>query len=200
MKKLHYEELPPLLKKLKDDYGYVYFDDGDYDLNIIGVRKLGDDSGFNQFNDRIFIIYKKGDIWVEESGAATTDPGRYWLLKPDYHACAIMKHPQQARGAYKLGIHRGYEALTQCTALEYWRDGSKDEILDYKGKVFKKNIALNIHRSSTREGGSVYVDRHSAGCQVWQDPIDFRRMLELCKLQIKTLGYRTFTYTLIAEE
>lgn len=198
MKVIEHETLPPILQKVLD-HGYVIFEDGDYDLNIVGLRNLSDENKFNQFDDRIFIVYKRGDIWVEESGAATTDPGRYWLLKPDYKPCAIMKHPQQARGAYKIGNHRGYKALTQWARVEFWRDGNKDEVINYSGVVHKDVIGLNIHRSSTREGGSVYVDRWSAGCQVWQDSRDFDRMLELCQLQINSLNYRTFTYTLLAE-
>jgi len=199
MKKRVYDELPPELVKVKEA-GFVVFEDGNYDLNIVGFRKLGDPDGFNQFNDRICIIYKLNQKWIVEEGAATTDAGRYWLTKADYKPCAIMFHPQQARGAYQLGLHGGkYEALRQWKPVKFWRDGNKDEHLNYDGPVYKDLIYLNIHRSSVREHGSLYVDKWSAGCQVWQDPKDHARMVELCYKQIESLNYRTFTYTLLAE-
>ena len=199
MHKRTYDELPPELVKVKEA-GFTIFEDGNYDLNIVGFRKLGDPDGFNQFNDRITISYKLNQKWIVEEGAATTDAGRYWLTKPDYKACAIMYHPQQARGAYKIGLHKGkYEALRQIQPMKFWRDGNKDEHLDYSGHVYKDLIYMNIHKSSSREHGSLYVDKWSAGCQVWQNSKDHERMVELCYKQIESLGYRTFTYTLLAE-
>lgn len=194
-----YEELPPELVKVKEA-GFVIFDSKDYDLNIVGFRKLGDPDGFNQFNDRICIIYKRNQKWIVEEGAATTDPGRYWLLKADYKPCAIYYHPQQARGAYRLGLHRGkYEALRQVKPAKFWRDGNKDEHLNYEGEIYNDLIYMNIHKSSSKGQGSVYVERYSAGCQVWQNPKDHERMVELCYLQIKNTGYESFTYTLLGE-
>jgi hypothetical protein len=194
-----YEKLPIELVKVKEA-GFVIFDSKDYDLNIVGFRKLGDPDGFNQFNDRICIIYKRNQKWIVEEGAATTDPGRYWLTKPDYKPCAIYYHPQQARGAYRLGLHRGkYEALRQVKPAKFWRDGNKDEHLNYEGEIYNDLIYMNIHKSSSRGHGSTYVDRYSAGCQVWQDSKDHERMVELCYLQIKNTGYESFTYTLLSE-
>ena len=40
MEKRVYTELPPELVKVKEQ-GFVVFDSGNYDLNIIGFRKLG---------------------------------------------------------------------------------------------------------------------------------------------------------------
>tara|TARA_R100000655_G_scaffold110002_1_gene166884 strand:- start:1099 stop:1701 length:603 start_codon:yes stop_codon:yes gene_type:complete len=198
MEKREYTELPPELVKVKEA-GFKVFDSGNYDLNIIGFRTLNDSQGFNQFNDTIAICYKLNSNWIVEKGAATTDPGRYWLTKPDYKACAIMVHGQQYRGVYKIGLHRGkYEALTQCNKIKFWRDGNKDSHLDYSGPIYNSIIGLNIHKSSSRQGGSLYVDKWSAGCQVWQDPLDHERMIQLCKKQVQNLGYHTFSYTLLA--
>ena len=196
MEKRIYNELPPILWTVKR-HGFVVFEDDDYDLNIIGIRNVESPSD-NRFDDKIVISYRLGAQWVTEEAPITTDPGRYWLTKPDYQPCAVYYHPQQARGAYKLGKHRGkYEALVQIQPVWFWRDANKDEHADYSGQKQRGKIGLNIHRSSTREGGSAFVDRWSAGCQVFADPDDYKRFIELCKLQVETLGYRTFTYTLI---
>lgn len=192
-------ELPPLLCKVLD-MGFKIFDDAPFDLNIIGERTLpGTD---NIFDDYINVIYKDElGRWVHERFKATTDPGRYWLTKSDYKPCAIVVHPQQARGAYKLGKHRGsYDALVQWRPLQLWRDGDKDQHADYNGPITRETVGINIHRSSSKPDGSVYVDRWSAGCQVFQNPRDFDRFMELCRLQIELCGYHTFTYTLISRQ
>jgi len=198
MIKRTHDELPDILWTVKK-HGFVVFEDGDYDLNIIGVRNVINPQP-NRFDDKIIIAYMLDGQWITEEADFTTDPGRYWLQKPDYKPCAVYYHPQQARGAYKIGQHRGYRALKQVQKVKYWRDGDKGEHANYEGHVYKDLIGLNIHRSSLREGGSTYVDKWSAGCQVFQNNNDFQRFLELCDMQIKHLGYRTFTYTLITNE
>lgn len=195
-----YDEIPPILKKVLD-HGFVIFQDGDYDLNIVGVRNLNSKLD-NQFDDKLIVAYRLKSKWITEEFIITTDPGRYWLTKKDYKACAIYKHPQQARGAYKIGNHRGYEACVQRHPVEFWRDSNKDEHADYNcSKVYKAAIGLNLHRASTNVSGSKYVDRWSAGCQVFKyaDIRGFKRFMWLCHQQIKSLNYRTFTYTLIGE-
>lgn len=196
-----YFQLPPILKKIQD-YGFAIFDHGDYDLNIIGIRNLNS-SQDNLFDDKLIVAYKTGDLWNTEEFIITTDAGRYWLTKPDYKPCAIFKHPQQCRGAYKIGLHRGkYEALTQQYPVTFWRDGNKDEHADYNcSKEYRAVIGLNIHRASTKPSGSHFVDKWSAGCQVFKyaDDRGFKRFMWLCKKQIESLGYRSFTYTLIGE-
>ena len=64
--------------------------------------------------------------------------------------------------------------------------------------MIRQNFGINIHRASLKNDGvTPEVGVWSAGCQVWQDVRDFQRMLELCYIQKETLGYETFTYTLI---
>lgn len=199
MIKKEYTDLPPILDAVKK-HGFAVFADGNYDLNIIGVRNTINPQP-NLFDDEIHIAYKLGDKWIVESAEFTTDAGRFWLEKPDYKACAVYYHPQQARGAYKIGLHRGrYEALVQIRPVSFWRDGNKDQHANYEGHVHKDLIGLNIHRSSIREGGSTYINKWSAGCQVFQNNNDYQRFIQLCKLQISALGYRTFTYTLITNQ
>ena len=86
-----YTNIPPILKKVQD-HGFTIFHDGDYDLNIVGVRNLNSNRD-NEFDDKLIVAYKTGDLWITEEFIITTDPGRYWLTKPDYKPCAIYKHP-----------------------------------------------------------------------------------------------------------
>ncbi len=195
-----FTELPPILQKVKDQ-GFKVFKSGDYDLNIVGLRTIQGRKD-NEFDDRIFIAYLLDGKWIVESGEATTDAGRYWLTKPDYKPCAVYLHPQQARSAYEIGLHRGkYEALVQRKPVLFWRDGNKDSHVDYNSSVaYHDKIGLNIHRATAKEGGSSYVERWSAGCQVWKYRSDHERMITLCKRQIEKRGWNRFTYTLITDE
>ena len=195
-----FAELPPILRKVQQ-HGFRVFSSGNYDLNIIGVRTIAGRKD-NEFDDRIYIVYLLNGKWVSEWGEATTDAGRYWLTKPDYKPCAVYLHPQQARGAYELGLHRGkYEALVQRKRVLFWRDGNKDNHVDYASSVaYNDLIGLNIHRATAKSGGSEHVERWSAGCQVFKYASDHQRMIRLCKQQINKRGYHKFTYTLITDE
>lgn len=190
---------PEILNKIENEYGYKVFQDGPYDLNIIGVRNL--ENNPNEFDDKLHVCYlSESGKWKENIYQVTTDPGRYWLTKSDYKACAVYKHPQQARGAYKLGKHRGlYPALTQVQPVEYWRDGDKNDKANYpiNGQVHKSIIGLNIHRSSKYDSDE--VNKYSAGCIVFSKMDEWDSFMDLVNKQIEHLGYHTFTFTLIAE-
>jgi len=203
MNRIETQQRPPILDRV-ESFGFRVFDQPNYDLNIIGVRRMQNRQD-NEFDDSIHIVYRMLDFWVEEWAPATTDPGSYWLTKPDYKPCAIYYHPQQARSAYEIGYHKGradHECLKQVRTVKYWRDGDKDHHASYTGHetIYENIIGLNIHRSSKH--GSEFVDAWSAGCQVYKYPRDLERLITLCKLQIEhhpTWSHQ-FTYTLIPEE
>lgn len=188
---------PKILTKIQEEYGFIVFDDGPYDLNIIAVRNL--ENNANQYDDKLHVCYLSEDgHWREDIFQVSTDAGRYWLEKEDYKACAVYAHPQQARGAYQVGMHRGkYEALVQWRPVLYWRDGNKDEKADYGGEVFKDVIGLNIHRSSIHDSDE--VNKYSAGCIVFSKMAEWEAFMELVHKQKRIMGYHTFTFTLIAE-
>ena len=194
------ETEPQILKDVRK-HGFVTFSNGEYNLNIIGVRNL-QSTRANLFDDWMHIVFRKDGLWHEWKAPITTDPGSYYLTKQDYRkdGVAIICHPQQMRGAYKIGPHgkTKYTALRQCKPVQIWRDANKDNVLDYKGKVYEGIFFVNIHRSSTRTGGSKYVEKWSAGCQVFQDPSDFGEFMDLCYKSSNKYG-DVFTYTLIAK-
>jgi hypothetical protein len=195
MNRIEYSSMPPVLELVKKK-GFVVFEDGDFDLNIIGLRNLSNRES-NLFDDEIHIVYKMGDIWIDEFCACTTDPGAYWLQKEDYKPCAIYYHDQQARGAYQIGLHRGKPALRQIKPVKFWRDGNKDLHLDFQGPVFEDIIYVNIHRAGMSPEGSHFVDKWSAGCIVLKLSRDMDRLLELAQLQVDCLGYKTFSFCLL---
>ena len=198
MQRTQSKDLPPVLRTVQKR-GFKIFQDGDYDLNLVACRRLKDNVQ-NEFDDVFHIVYRENDFWIDESCSCTTDPGRYWLEKEDYRAdgVAILIHDQQARGAYKIGTHRGYKALQNIAPVQIWRDNNKDSRADYAcSEVHKGVFATNIHRSSLRPGGSQYVERYSAGCIVIQDNNDFLTLLDRAEKQVLHRGYRTFTLTLL---
>ena len=205
MEKIITRDEPQIIKDVRS-HGFVVFDKKDFDLNIIGIRNLSARKA-NLFDDEIHIIYRERGFWVDEWGPATTDPSTYYLKNKNYRpddGTAILCHPQQIRGGYILGPHgkTGYTALVNRgkSPTKVWRDGNLDDILDFgKGKIYEGFFGVNIHRASLRgDGVTDEIGVWSAGCSVWQDVKDFERMLELCRRQISELGYKTFTYTLIA--
>jgi hypothetical protein len=167
-----------------------------YQLNIIGLRSKSVQS--NAFDDEIHVFYKKADDkWDYHIYEATTDPGTFWLNNPSYpQGTAILAQGQNV-DAYAIGKHRGnYEALVQQKPVTVVRDYDRDAILDFNnGEKQKGNFGINIHRASAN-GSTMYIDKYSAGCQVFKNANEFLAFMELCKKHAKLYGNR-FTYTLI---
>ena len=189
----------PWILKLSEAAGHTVFESGDFDLNIIGIRKA--EGKPDAFDDCLFVCYKLNGLWQMESFQITTDPGVYHLNKPSrVEGTAILKAGQY-RGVYMIAKHRGkYPALCQRGGVvTVWRDNNRDEFLDFK-RTQEGMFGINIHRAhSTRELET--VGRYSAGCQVFQRANDLERLLWLCRMQINTHPdwKKTFSYTLLEE-
>ena len=151
----------------------------------------------NKFDDRIYAFWKNEDGKYEgHDYQATTDPGTYWLSKPmNVDGTAILKAGQWA---YKLGNHKGYEALNQRGKVTVIRDYDRNAILDFNnGKETTGYYGINVHRAMST-GTTANVDKWSAGCQVFASPTDFVEFLELIDESARRYG-NNFTYTLITE-
>ena len=186
-------------KKACSDKGYAFFESGDYNLNIIGVRN---DSGkADTFDDNLNVIYKVDGKWVVDAYAATTEPGTSILQRPIVKNGTAILVPNQYRGAYKIDTHGGkrkYKAVCQRNApVQVWRDDNRDRNPDYKGAIYKGMFGINIHRqwgSDDRE----YTGGVSAGCQVFQSSKDFYEFMETCQVAADDWDNK-FTYTLLDE-
>jgi hypothetical protein len=197
-----YPDKEPEILEYVESFGFKVFRHGDYNLNIIGVRNLSERVA-GLFDDQMYIVFKKGGVWQQWTAKITTDPGRYYLEKKDYRqdGVAIMVHPQQCRGAYKIGPHgrTRYTALRQHKPVKVWRDNNHDSILDFDSytEIHEGIFYINIHRASTNPNGTKYVSKWSAGCQVFENIHDFELFMDLCYKSETTYG-DTFTYTLVA--
>lgn len=172
-----------------------------FQINIFGIRT--NDATADTFNDFVGIVYKdnKG-TWMGKIYEATTDPGMYYRLNPmNVEGTAIMI-PGQYKDVYKIGLHKGYEAMQQIAPIDYVRDNNKDKVLDFLYKVagFKKYreiAATNIHHAGA---DSAVNWNWSAGCQVFKRIKDFLEFMAIIKESVDT--YRLpnkFNYTLLEE-
>lgn len=188
-------------KSLFERKNYKYYDAGIYNLNIIGIRKTGDKST-NIFDDVLVVTYRTfhSEKETRKIFCITTEPGTYYLNNPiNYKGTAILV-PGQYRNCWKIGKHNGlYKALVQCAPVKVYRDGNKDDIYDFNAECIDFGIfGINIHRASA-SNKTKYVDKYSAGCQVFNDPVEFNSFMTLCSKQCNLYGNK-YTYTLLEED
>ena len=176
--------------------GYTYFKE-DWLLNIVGIRNSETKNRLtNQYDDHMTVSYQDGNHMKYHCWPITTDPGEYWINHPmNTDGCAILV-PGQYIKTYKITKHLGkYDALCQRGGrVSVYRDGNLDDIYDHDPEsVDVGYFGINIHRSSAYRKGS-YINKYSAGCQVFSDPDDFDDFMALA-YKSKEAGYPWFTYT-----
>lgn len=187
-------------EKLFKEKGYAWFTKGNYNLNIIGIRSNNNNKVTNQYDDILVVDYNTGNGHKRICYTITTEPGKYYMQNPDNVKGTAILVPGQYRGCWQIGLHHGkYKALCQKKEVKVYRDGNKDIIYDMTPESIDKGIfGINIHRSNQSWIRST-VDKYSAGCQVFNNHIEFNAFMRLCEEQRKLYG-NSFTYTLINEE
>ena len=191
-------------KNVFQNKGYAFFENGELNLNIIGVRNDSGDA--SKFDDFINVLYKTDREWICDVYPMTTEPGVNILRKPIKevaHKGTAILVPGQYRSAYRIGWHgsktAGHTALVQRGAkVRVWRDNNRDSKPDYHGPEEDGWFGINIHkhrgsRARVNTGGV------SAGCQVFQDSRDFYDFMETCNIAAESWG-NSFTYTLLDEK
>ena len=188
-------ERPEILGRV-EALDFVVFDNGyQYDLNIIAERNPNGVA--DRFDDWIHVIYRANDQWNWHAYPCTTDAGEYYLKQyATTSGTAILCHPQQMRSVYSVDLHRGhYLALCQRNGpVKVWRDANRDSIHDMSGEIDEGYFGINIHQAGRN---STEVGKWSAGCTVLQHQEDFKEFMQLCDMQVRTNGFKFFTYTLI---
>ena len=179
---------------------YKWFENGDYNLNIVGVRngETGTEVT-NKFDDFLTLSYKVDGEWNYHCFDATTDPGKHWVENIMREEGVAVLKENQYRGSHKIGLHQGkYEALRQQKPVQVYRDNDLDGNYDLLKENIQEGIfGINIHRATKWEGKkSTQIDKWSAGCQVIAANDDFRLFMEICNKAKDTWG-NSFTYTLI---
>lgn len=187
--KLSYDVIKEVYKKK----GYTFYDKGEYNLNIGGIRCTVNS---NLFDDLLFCAYIANGKPTLKIWTATTDPGVYWLKHPLNKKGTAILVPGQYK-SYQIGKHNGsYEALVQTGgSVKVYRDGDLDTIHDMDPATIDNGFfGVNIHRSNPFSE-SYAIDKWSAGCQVHGIAKGFNEMMTLAR---KSLEYypNKFTYTL----
>jgi hypothetical protein len=204
IKGLHAKMIANEVKSVMEDKGYDFFEEGLFNVNIVGVRSKTKQS--NKFDDTILLIYKnKKKEWEVQSSVATTDPGEKYLVHPINNKGTAILVPGQYKGVYQIDTHArhnskfAHEALCQRGgALKVWRDNNKDKVLDHDPETLDEGwFGINIHRS--KAGEADYVGSFSAGCQVFKNGTDFKLFMDAVKRSAKLYG-NSFSYTLLEEK
>jgi hypothetical protein len=181
-----------------DSLGYLVFESGQYNVNIIGVRNRNHQP--NRFDDTIHCVYKdESDEWVHLAWSCTTEPGKYWLENPTNVNGTAVLVPGQYRSVWKIDKHKGkYNALCQRNGkVKVYRDDNQDEIIDCDSDTITEGFyGINIHKAGAH---STQIDRWSAGCQVFANESDFDEFMDICGKAREKWG-NTFSYTLILED
>lgn len=197
MEKLNKNQINILLSVLKKKDYTIYTKP--YQLNIVGRRT--DNTKPNSFDDWIYIFYKnQDDKWEGYKAPITTDAGTYWLNNPIQSKGTALLKEGQYKDTYKISKHRStYNALTQrLKPVVVYRDYNRDAILDFNnGREETGMFGINIHKAS-KQGTQKYIDKSSAGCQVFENTEDFEDFMDMA-YRHKDLHGNVFTYTLIDE-
>lgn len=197
---LHAELIVSSLQSCFDNLGYAFFVNGDYNLNILGIRSSSGSA--KTFDDCIVVAHKEDSRWCVYTYPATTEPGTSILQRPIVSGGTAILVPNQYRGVYQIDTHGGkrkYTALCQRLGeVEIWRDDNRDSSPDCVGPLHEGFYGINIHRHwgpDERE----YTGGVSAGCQVFQVSSDFYEFMDLCNKSADAYG-NAFTYTLIHQD
>ena len=181
--------------------GYKFFENGDYNVNIVGIRNSETEGKVtNRFDDLMTVSYKVDGEWQYHEFDCTTDPGTHWVENCAYSkkGVAILK-PGQYRKSHKIRKHLGrYEALGQQNLLTVYRDPNKDAVYDLDESNAQTGLfGINIHRASKYAGKkSTQINKWSAGCQVIAANDDWTKFMKIMR-KARSVWTNDFTYTLI---
>jgi len=185
-----------LIKMCLQKKNYKFFENGIYNLNIVGIRSL--DRRADVFDDWLACLYKDESNTMRcHKWKITTDAGTYWMRNPMNSKGTALLVPNQYVNCYKIGLHKKqYPALVQYAPVAVYRDNNKDKIEDFDPRTIEwGDFAINIHRSNpTREGAT--IGKWSAGCQVFASPLDFAEFMKIVDKSSSAFG-NSFTYTLL---
>ena len=177
--------------------GYAWFENGDYNVNIVGVRNTATGNVVtNVFDDLLTLSYKENGVWKFHSWAATTDPGKKGVMEFHNTNGVARLVEGQYRGVWKIDLHQGkYEALCQRLGnVKVYRDKNKNMTFD-EVEVQEGSFGINIHKSNPITE-SQYVENWSEGCQVFKRVKNFNEFMTICKKASAIHGNK-FSYTLL---
>lgn len=187
--------------KILSTLGYKYFTNGEYNVNIIGVRANMDNRVTNRYDDVIVVEYKENNKLIRKIWSITTEPGNKSMNNPSNVKGTAILVPGQYNGVYKIDLHNNkYIALCQRNGpVKVYRDNNKDNKYNHDVKTIDEGyFGINIHKSNENYTRTT-IDGYSAGCQVFNNPKNFKEFMDIIKKSATIYGNK-FTYTLITED
>jgi hypothetical protein len=171
------------VKKALTDEGYKV---NTNEVNLIAIRNnLSEKTGHqNHFTDWIIVMNPKKDKIIRMFEATTT-PGPLYLAVP-FRNWYVAANPdssinpkglaivQPGKYSYKIGSHRGYQALVQDGSVKVHRyvpvasPGDAKYTTYSPGNSESGKFGINIHRAD-RSGSTEKINSYSAGCFVFED-------------------------------
>jgi len=180
--------------------------DAQYRVNMVGVRM--DDVFDNQFSDKLVVFWKdEKNEWEKREYKWTTMPGTIGGVFSPLTVMGITGTAALKEGQY-LNTWTFIDSYSQWLAYPYfyqsqkvtvYRDGDKDNFLDYEMPQQTDLFGINIHRMSNNNVDSDMVNSvwasWSLGCQGAPEPV-FREIVPLARACAQFHG-KSFDYTLL---
>lgn len=195
----------PTIDQVHDAYerkGYKFFNSGDYDLNIYGIRM--DNVYDNEFSDPLGIIYPLNKKMYQIQIPGTTCPGLYGghaVMNPRPEGVAVMVPGQYLRLWEFIDSYDGwlnYPYMHQIGKVRLYRDGNKDTILDPVKESEYGPVGINMHRMSGIDKPGKFVNNWSEACIGAIEP-EFKKFLPIFREATKKWGNR-FSFTLFEKK
>lgn len=142
------------IKELVLSKGYMFFEEGNYNLNFIWERTS--DEYTNMFTDKLHILYLVCDVEKIITIPATTKPGlKGAILNPvtvgGVTGTSVIC-PGQYRSSWQysqglVGAKYPWSSVhfRQVRPISYWRDGNKDLKIDEEQFVPSANVGTHWH-------------------------------------------------------
>lgn len=167
-----------------------------YDVFLFGIR--GPSARVGLWDDRLGALWWDGR-WRVHLAPGTTDPGRDGAGGRLHGGGVAILTAGQHRRLWSPGIHgRGrrseHRALVQHRTPPVWRDPVGDGRLDDLTGPLHDVTGLNMHGPWREDLERVGDASH--GCQVFERMLDLEAVVQVCAMQVETLGVASFSYTL----
>lgn len=183
--------------------GYKCFTNGDFNLNIFGIRF---NDNLDKFTDVRGVLYKVNGMWHIFQTSCTTKPGLFALKHPENpNGCSTLKEGQYA-GNWTVGYHKGiieptHRALIQKKdgyPLPVYRDFERDGVIRTDATHLQDNgSGINLHGTYNYPPNVAppAVYNWSEACQVIATEAAQMEFMDLVDKAAALYG-NTFSYTL----
>jgi len=170
------------LKSIFKEKGYVFFENGEMNLNIIHIRMK--EVFDNTYSDISLLVYLINNKWVIKQFPSSTMAGWHYESGKDMNPKGVgVVVEGQYRASWQFVnsnvlAHKSPH-LSQRKPIAVYRDRDKDHKLD------RVNIEWSLGGFNTHKGGRKKVDNWSAGCTVIRGDVQKEFFIDIAKAAVK---------------